>query len=130
MRQIIFKAKRVDNCEWVDGSLLTTKYNSYIIPMHDESVEAVSNISVIPETVSQYTGLKDKNGKMIFEGDVVLNRLATEPEEKGFIIDFNGYRYVMVNVNFPNDDFYSSYLDYDSESYISKNMEIIGNIHD
>lgn len=67
MREILFRGKRIDNGEWVEGSLLTTKYNTYIIPMYDEFVSYQKPISVNSETIGQFTGLTDKNGVKIFE---------------------------------------------------------------
>ena len=71
MRKIIFKGKRVDNGEWVEGSLLVTKYNTFIIPYHDETIQSVNNISVISETIGQFTGFLDKNGR-VWEGKITL----------------------------------------------------------
>lgn len=149
MREILFRGKRIDNGEWVEGNyykipappvcfkedLKTVRDKHYIILENPNSYpdwgmpRQMVQVEVIPETVGQYTGLTDKNGKKIFEGDIVKTWRNTigkiefgqywdeETEE-----DFYGYAWI-------GKDKYGESITL-SLNKCWNGHEVIGNIHD
>ena len=117
MREILFRGKRVDNGEWFFGNLDLRKIGlstcTHII--HQLSMWKTTKFEVIPETVGEYTGLTDKNGKKIFEGDIIRSN-----SERGYI------------EYYPNDCAFDVVDDHGFYWLISEmsNIEVIGNIHD
>lgn len=121
MREILFKAKRLDNREWVEGY--------YIGPIGLLDVHEICDIHDITgprvevdhSTVSQYTGLTDKNGKKIFEGDILSYNCGDGDDEPREVYFLNGRFVVQWAVR----------GDIDDRPYQTIRMaKVIGNIHD
>lgn len=90
MRQIKFKAKRLDNGKWVEGYFYAECGNTYIIEdrQKDSMLNRNEALLVDPSTVCQFTGLKDKNGKEIFENDLLYD------EDSGIVSAIKWKRHV------------------------------------
>ena len=118
MREILFRGKRCDNGEWVYGNYgfndTFTAENHYIFQ------NKAWEFFVDPDTVGQYTGLTDKNGKRIFEGDIVEGGDFDAEEGYGVIRWEDGAFEVATE----------TFLGTFHENYWGKDFEIIGNIHD
>lgn len=134
MREILFRGKDfsgVINHNWCFGNLDTTENDRTIIIYFDRFGNKC-RIFVDPSTIGEYTGLKDKNGKRIFEGDIVTYEDA--------VADFEGYHDdVFLNcgevgisawdgIYFTNRQTVDMSDLYESETMVD--CEIIGNIHD
>lgn len=115
MREILFRGKRVDNGEWVEGYYMDDGYINQ--PFTELGGRFDDTIEVDPETVGQYTGLTDKNGKKIFEGDICKH-----------ISNYSGN--TVISVVTYTDGHFLALVDEHSGFELSEKLEVIGNIHD
>lgn len=124
MREILFRGKRMDNGEWIFGYYFQKKnlFSEEGLPViHGISDEPPFGAKVDQETVGQYTGLEDKNGKRIFEGDIVEG-LDYTAEDGGYGII--GFEEGAFDVS--NNDICGTFY----ENYWGKDFEVIGNVYD
>ena len=129
IREVIFRGKRADNGEWIEGDLLQIKYyNKPIIECKIMPQTPVSSAyPVLPETVGQYTGLTDKNGKRIFEGDIV-NVIYTSSLGEEFT-QITTVRYDETECCFYPMRWKEDCVNCDYSTEITE-IVVIGNIHD
>lgn len=127
MREILFRGKRKDNGKWIEGGVCQTEGYTIILTFEDfegtlyePPSSELCDIEVIPETVGQFTGLTDKNGKKIFEGDI-LN--TTNSNCAIWYVDYKNTAFCCNQGNAN----YSCVLE---EFMQFSEVEVIGNIHD
>ena len=116
MREILFRGKSLDNGKWIEGDLLRINGHVFIFP--DPAPKGIDKYKVDPATVGQYTGRKDKNGKKVYEADILTDKFGSmgvvEWRDSGFVVNFGD-----TDIFDLSDCFGDSYQ-----------MWVVGNIHD
>ena len=126
MREILFRGKRIDNGEWVEGNLFVPDKVDFRKPpteiLMGTNIVRIS-YEVDPETVGQYTGLKDKNGKRVFEGDICQH----EKTGRTISVSWHGTMAGYVWSKRIED---SHLFDFGELFRVHDKYAVIGNIHD
>lgn len=138
MREILFRGKRVDNGEWVEGNFIKDNwgdtYGELIYGILQDR-EAPAGLAgwipkrVLPETVGEYTGLTDKNGKKIFEGDILQDKFG-QIKIVDYCNEWGAFRACFVKALNDEGKIVATVGGASFVGTIWRKYEVIGNIHD
>lgn len=133
MREILFRGRRLDNGEWVEGIAFPHDGAQCSILYQHPADGSLAGYEVNPSTVGQFTGLTDKNDRKIFEGDVVEVRTQDTGRLRRAEIRFGEF----ADINSDEECYIGFYIAFDGVTTTACQLkectnfvEIIGNIHD
>lgn len=127
MREILFRGKRVDNGEWTEGYLY--KIWNKVFLLWGMTGDSPNMEEVIPETVGQYTGIKDDQDVRIFEGDIVEVRYD---DDTAYLTEVRAYGNTLC-VDIEGEDYNFAAIDFAVEQWREEDcceLKVISNIYD
>lgn len=122
MREILFRGKRIDNEEWIYGYLFLAIGDAYILGGTADGIPDMTEVN--PDTVGEYIGIRDKDGKWIFEHDIVMHPSYWNRDKNAFcrveFVEDGTAMFVM----------YGDGLCSDFDDFRWYELEVVGNIFD